>query len=38
MNKKLNRLKSVRQGYGLKIEQVCRWLSHTKIGNNENTI
>ena len=24
MNKKLNRLKSVRQGYGLTIEQVCR--------------
>lgn len=24
MKKKLNRLKSVRQGYGLKIEQVCR--------------
>lgn len=24
MKKKLNHLKSVRQGYGLKIEQVCR--------------
>ena len=24
MKRKLNRLKSVRQGYGLKIEQVCR--------------
>lgn len=24
MKKKLNRLKSVRQGYGLKIKQVCK--------------
>lgn len=24
MNKKFNCLKSVRQGYGLKVEQVCR--------------